>query len=93
MRMNSLRTEAGHGGEFRGSYQDIAAYADFVKGWLEVAEGSQFNHQSYVSGRSKANSFKFDTVVWLIAGLLIPVWPISLIFCWYMAYRSYKRAR
>lgn len=58
-----------------------------------AAEGSQSNYQSDVRAKSKANSFKFDTVVWLIAGLLIPFWPISLPFCWYMAYRSYKRAR
>ena len=37
-----------------------------------AAEGSQSNHQNHVSARAKANSFKFDTVVWLIAGLLIP---------------------
>lgn len=34
MRMNSLRNEAAHEGNFRGSYQDVAAYADFVKRWL-----------------------------------------------------------
>ncbi|HEY9612543.1 hypothetical protein [Allocoleopsis sp.] len=93
MQMNSMRIKAGHGGHFPGSDQDVAKYADFVKGWLEVAEVSQSNYQSYVSARSKANTFKFDTVVWLIAGLVFPLWPISLIFCWYMAYRSYKRAR
>lgn len=40
MRMNSLRIDAGHGGEFRGNYQDVAAYADFVKGWLNVTENT-----------------------------------------------------
>ncbi|UBF30432.1 hypothetical protein K9N68_35125 (plasmid) [Kovacikia minuta CCNUW1] len=38
MQMNSIRNEAAHGGEFRGSYQDVAAYADFVKKWLDVTE-------------------------------------------------------
>lgn len=37
-----------------------------------------------------ANTFKFSTFLWLIAGLLIPLWPISLPFCWFMSYRSYK---
>lgn len=37
-----------------------------------------------------ANTFKFSTFLWLVAGLLIPLWPISLPFCWFMGYRSYK---
>ena len=37
-----------------------------------------------------ANSFKFSTFLWLLAGLFIPLWPISLPVCWYLAYRSYK---
>ncbi len=37
-----------------------------------------------------ANSFKFSTVLWMIAGLLIPFWPISLPLCWFFAYRSYR---
>lgn len=93
MQMNSMRIKAGHGGHFPGSYQDVAQYAEFVKGWLEVAEGSQSKYQSHVSARAKAKTFKFDTVMWFIAGLVIPAWPISLPFCWYIAYRSYVSAR
>lgn len=37
-----------------------------------------------------ADTFKFSTFVWFVAGLLIPLWPISLPVCWYFAYRSYK---
>jgi len=37
-----------------------------------------------------ADTFKFSTVIWIIAGLLIPLWPISLPVCWFLAYRSYK---
>ena len=37
-----------------------------------------------------ASTFKFSTLLWMIAGFLIPLWPISLPFCWVMAYRSYK---
>jgi hypothetical protein len=40
MKMNSLRIDAGHGGEFRGTYQDVAAYADFIKGWLGLTENT-----------------------------------------------------
>lgn len=38
MHMNSMRNEAAHGGEFRGTYQDVTAYAEFVKKWLETTE-------------------------------------------------------
>lgn len=37
-----------------------------------------------------ANTFKFSTFLWLIAGLFIPLWPISLPICWFLAHRSYK---
>tara|TARA_Y100000815_G_scaffold149180_1_gene134895 strand:- start:11861 stop:12100 length:240 start_codon:yes stop_codon:yes gene_type:complete len=37
-----------------------------------------------------ADTFKFSTLMWLIAGLIIPLWPLSLPLCWFMAYRSYK---
>jgi len=37
-----------------------------------------------------ADTFKFSTFLWVAAGLLIPLWPISLPVCWFMAYRSYK---
>lgn len=37
-----------------------------------------------------ADTFKFSTFLWLVMGLLIPLWPVSLPFCWFMAYRSYK---
>jgi hypothetical protein len=37
-----------------------------------------------------ADSFKFSTLLWLIAGVIIPLWPISLPLCWFLAYRSYK---
>lgn len=38
-----------------------------------------------------ANTFKFSTFLWLVAGLFIPLWPISLPVCWYLAYRSYRK--
>lgn len=37
------------------------------------------------------NTIKFSTVIWLILGLIIPFWPISLPLCWWAAHRSYKR--
>ena len=39
----------------------------------------------------QANSFTFSTIVFIILGLIVPIWPISLPFFWYLAYRSYKR--
>lgn len=40
---------------------------------------------------STANTFKFSTCVWMILGLIVPMWPLSLPFCWFIAYRSYKK--
>ncbi|WP_439530807.1 hypothetical protein [Pannonibacter sp.] len=37
-----------------------------------------------------ANTFKFNTFLWLLAGVVIPIWPISLPICWFLAYRSYR---
>jgi hypothetical protein len=39
---------------------------------------------------SKADTFKFSTVLFLILGLVTPLWPISLPFFWCLAYRTYK---
>ena len=41
---------------------------------------------------SKADTFKFSTIIFIILGLLIPLWPISLPLFWFLAYRSYKAA-
>lgn len=38
----------------------------------------------------KKDTFKFGTFMWFVAGMIVPLWPISLPLCWYMAYRSYK---
>ncbi|WP_042118409.1 hypothetical protein [Rhizobium etli] len=37
-----------------------------------------------------ADSFKLSTFIWIAAGLLVPLWPISLPICFYFAYRSFK---
>jgi hypothetical protein len=39
----------------------------------------------------EGGSFKFGTLVWIVIGLIVPLWPISLPVCWYLAYRSYKK--
>ncbi|MBR0868807.1 DUF4339 domain-containing protein [Bradyrhizobium tropiciagri] len=39
----------------------------------------------------EGGSFKFGTFVWVVLGLCIPMWPISLPICWFFAYRSYKK--
>lgn len=38
-----------------------------------------------------ANTFKFSTFIWIVIGLFVPLWPITLPFFWYLAYRSYKK--
>ena len=39
----------------------------------------------------EGSSVKLATIVWFVVGVLIPLWPASLPFCWYRACRSYKR--
>ena len=36
------------------------------------------------------NTFSFATVLFIILGLIVPFWPISLPLFWYLAYRSYR---
>ncbi len=38
-----------------------------------------------------SNSFKFSTFIYLVLGLFVPLWPISLPLLWYLAYKSYKK--
>ena len=37
------------------------------------------------------NSFKLSTVMLIVIGIVLPLWPISLPFFWWLAYRSYKK--
>lgn len=39
----------------------------------------------------EGGSFKFGTFLWIVLGLFVPLWPITLPLCWFMAYRSYKK--
>ncbi len=39
----------------------------------------------------RAKTFKFSTVIFIILGLIVPLWPISTPFFWYLAYRSYNK--
>ena len=36
------------------------------------------------------NTFSFATIIFLVLGLIVPLWPISLPLFWFLAYRSYK---
>ena len=36
------------------------------------------------------NTFSFATILFIILGLIVPFWPISLPLFWFLAYRSYK---
>lgn len=37
------------------------------------------------------DSIDFKTIVFLLLGVIVPLWPISLPLFWYLAYRAYKR--
>ncbi|EDN68125.1 hypothetical protein BGP_2825 [Beggiatoa sp. PS] len=39
----------------------------------------------------KENTFKFTTVLFIILGLMLPLWPITLPLFFWLAYRSYKK--
>ena len=39
----------------------------------------------------EGGSFKFGTFIWIVLALFIPLWPISLPICLFLAYRSYKK--
>ena len=62
----------------------------------------QLRHLDYSSGTSlgqegttytlvEGASVKLATITWILAGIVIPLWPVSLPICWYRAYRSYER--
>jgi uncharacterized protein DUF4339 len=64
------------------------------QGQVQSSDESPYGHAeqraitySFIEGKS----VKFATIIWILAGLLIPLWPVSLPICWYLAYRSYKR--
>lgn len=48
--------------------------------------------QVIVNGKVK-NTFKFGTIIFLILGLIVPLWPISLPLFWFLAYGSYKSGK
>lgn len=41
--------------------------------------------------KEQANSIKFSTIIFIILGLIVPLWPITLPLFWWLAYRSYKK--
>jgi len=45
---------------------------------------------SQQSQPASEGSFKFSTIIFLILGLITPLWPITLPLFWFLAYRSYK---
>lgn len=47
--------------------------------------------ETYTQTIVEGGSFKLSTAIFLILGLLVPLWPISLPLFWYLAYRSYKK--
>lgn len=41
--------------------------------------------------QEQANTIKFSTVIFIILGIIIPMWPITLPVFWWLAYKSYKK--
>lgn len=41
--------------------------------------------------QEQANTIKFSTVIFIILGIIIPIWPITLPIFWWLAYKSYKK--
>lgn len=41
--------------------------------------------------QEQANTIKFSTIILIVLGIIIPLWPITLPICWWMAYKSYKK--
>lgn len=41
--------------------------------------------------QEQANTMKFSTIIFIILGLIIPLWPLTLPLFWWLAYRSYKK--
>ncbi len=37
------------------------------------------------------NTVDIKTIMFLILGLIVPMWPISLPLFWFLAYRAYKK--
>lgn len=52
-----------------------------------LRQGDHLVTQTVVEG----GSFKFSTFIFIILGLIVPLWPITLPLCWFLAYRSYKK--
>ena len=41
--------------------------------------------------QEQANTMKFSTIIFIILGVIIPLWPITLPLFWWLAYKSYKK--
>ena len=83
-------------------YDDIAKLADLKeKGLITDDEFTQqkkkilsmdFLEESVIENK-QVNSFTFKAVVFFVLGLIVPLWPISLPFFWYLAWQSYKSGK
>lgn len=39
----------------------------------------------------QANTIDFKTIIFVILGLILPFWPVSLPLFWFLAYRAYRK--
>lgn len=80
-------------------YDDIAKLAVLKeKGLITEDEFNQKKHE-ILSERSSSEvpnanvtggKFTFKAVIYLVLGLIVPFWPLSLPVFWYLAYKAYK---
>lgn len=83
----NAETGTGWGGEKLAMCPECTAiHEKVVQGQREEAAASKVN-------QGVANTFKFSTVVFIILGVIIPFWIITLPLFWFLAYRSYRQGR
>ena len=60
---------------------------------LENAESLIFKKKYEIKKifhNGKAHKFKFSTIIYIILGMVVPFWLITLPLFWYLAYRTYE---
>lgn len=59
----------------------------------KIAQNQREEAAAREVNRGVADTFKFSTVVFIILGVIIPFWIVTLPLFWFLAYRSYKQGR
>lgn len=59
----------------------------------KILHGQREEIAAKKANQGVADTFKFGTVVFIILGVIIPFWIVTLPLFWFLAYRSYKQGR